>query len=1332
MGRRNQLAAASQAFNPASIGSLHLWLDGADTSSQTVISGGISDWRDKSGNDRHVTQASAANRPTQSSLNGLPAVRFTASSSQTMSRAGEFLPGDPSFTTFVVFRKLSVQTVTPFGWGTQNTGAHFLLFPQQLGGSASAYSFGGTTTYNFVLNNADPDSFHPLNKTWFDCFVKPSGPVTGASAFRSGQYFPPASASSASPNISGPLVIGQTPGAAAQVFDGLIGEILVYSKALTPDERRQVEQYISKKWQITLANYKLATSVAAQAVASPLDVPNCAIWLDGADASTMYTSAIGPVSPVSAPTDISGCVGWWDASDSGSITQSGGLVSQWSDKSGNGKHATASGSSRPTYTGSQNGRSVIAFDGVANRMNTTLVDSSTQTILFVAKASPAGAPGIRRVVAYEAERSFFASSGWNWFSPPSGTGVSPTAYNVASGVIASDSSMTIYGNGVAASATFDPFNARTNTFTLGGESASSAFNFFQGEIAEVIVFNSALSDVNRARVEKYLANKWGVPGVHSVVGQTGDPVRYWRDKSGGDRHFTSPSLPPRLDALAVNGRPCVTFSNSNMRCTGRSDAITQETVFLVASVANTVNNSRFFTQSPASGADSSVAGHWIPLLRSGTTANISSFADSGNRATVALSLGSPTIMTSTHTGSSITNTANEIASSPYSHSLSQTIANYGVFEDLVGGSAFTNGRVMEVIVYHRAVSASERARVVRYLQNKWGTGLIPPLASHPDAQDWVNRVYLNGGTCSQNTADAVSSFCRDIDAAGLRSKLYRVNLFCGNEITACRTPLYRGPSVSERHGFDLDVLTVGSGGSAGTVFANADYVEYGINGGLAGRLQAANNAHAGPGLRTGVVPALIPAFYGPKRPNGNSFNYSSLHLATYCRGLRPQSLSTGFFIGAYGGIGPTFEARHGMAFFVNQAAWGIGPFAANVTGSYDGVNRGFYISTVAPTGSLSANEYVNQYVLYAGGSQYASSQSLFGPFLHPNIDFSVYGECRATIAYNQNDNSLGRAEQTLQGYSIGLGLNATEAQAYSQIMNRFQNRLGRGVRTIYDAATFASVTNPDAAAWVQAVYASGGSVSVATATAVNTFCNAIDSAGLRDRFYRLNLFCGDNLQACMVPIYRGPTLGGTQYGHLIDANVNFVSGDYVERGSSAGLTGNGTNKWLNTGVAANLFSINNSHLGYGLRAAFSADASYPSAIGAQDAPTNPNRYWLIQYRRANADPIASCGEYSSGHLFGPTSNGTNRTPSNIVASYPRYFENATQVGATATGYANFTTSNPIAVFGASSSATTILTTFGQVANARLDWYSVGLGMSSSQVAAFNSCLSTFQASLSRT
>jgi hypothetical protein len=70
---------------------------------------------------------------------------------------------------------------------------------------------------------------------------------------------------------------------------------------------------------------------------------------------------------------------------------------------------------------------------------------------------------------------------------------------------------------------------------------------------------------------------------------------------------------------------------------------------------------------------------------------------------------------------------------------------------------------------------------------------------------------------------------------------------------------------------------------------------------------------------------------------------------------------------------------------------------------------------------------------------------------------------------------------------------------------------------------------------------------------VDKFCKAIASAGIRDRFYRLNLFCGTGLNAALVPLYRGPSLGGTQFGNTTDTNGGglFVSANYSE---TTGLT----------------------------------------------------------------------------------------------------------------------------------------------------------------------------------
>jgi len=74
--------ASPQLWTPANlpVGSLSLWCDASDLSTITVVSGSVSQWRDKSGNNRHA--ATAVRRPTLSLNvhNALSAITFTASS----------------------------------------------------------------------------------------------------------------------------------------------------------------------------------------------------------------------------------------------------------------------------------------------------------------------------------------------------------------------------------------------------------------------------------------------------------------------------------------------------------------------------------------------------------------------------------------------------------------------------------------------------------------------------------------------------------------------------------------------------------------------------------------------------------------------------------------------------------------------------------------------------------------------------------------------------------------------------------------------------------------------------------------------------------------------------------------------------------------------------------------------------------------------------------------------------------------------------------------------------------------------------------------------------
>ena len=267
----------------------------------------------------------------------------------------------------------------------------------------------------------------------------------------------------------------------------------------------------------------------------------------------------------------------------------------------------------------------------------------------------------------------------------------------------------------------------------------------------------------------------------------------------------------------------------------------------------------------------------------------------------------------------------------------------------------------------------------------------------------------------------------------------------------------------------------------------------------------------------------------------------------------------------------------------------------------------------------------------------------------------------------------------------------------------------------------ASGVHPEAAAWQTAVVANGGSVSSTTLTAVNVFCKAVDSAGLRSVFYRLNLFCGGNLSSALVPLYRGPARTGTQYGNATDTNLNFVGGDYVETGATGGLNSGASNssKYLRTGIAPSSMSAvcTNAHASVYSRAVINSTSQ---GIGAQTFSFFPGYQGDKVYFRTNGSSSGFEGTLTttSGHILAVR---TGATAADL-------YRNGSSRGATP------------ADNGTTSSVTAKLIIFGQADAAEnavaylpaaLQMYSLGLGMTAPQASSFYSAIQAFQTALTR-
>jgi hypothetical protein len=179
--------------------------------------------------------------------------------------------------------------------------------------------------------------------------------------------------------------------------------------------------------------------------------------------------------------------------------------------------------------------------------------------------------------------------------------------------------------------------------------------------------------------------------------------------------------------------------------------------------------------------------------------------------------------------------------------------------------------------------------------------------------------------------------------------------------------------------------------------------------------------------------------------------------------------------------------------------------------------------------------------------------------------------------------------------------------------NQYSNRLGLEslVGQYYNIDVKPTVSHPEAQDWINRVYTNNGTVSFLVASIVNKFCQDVDAAGLRNKFYRLNLFTGSNLNAALVPLYLGDIPFGTTYGNSTDTNVAFISSDYS---LNRGLPGNASTKYIRTVPLPTIKLDWSTHsIGLDLANAFTSSTQYGhcGVFFNEGSPTPPRgRLWI--------------------------------------------------------------------------------------------------------------------------
>jgi hypothetical protein len=211
---------------------------------------------------------------------------------------------------------------------------------------------------------------------------------------------------------------------------------------------------------------------------------------------------------------------WLDADDASTITLNGSTVSQWDDKSGNGKHMVqATAAAQPTYTTSlsAHGRNVVGGNGTEfmDAVNAFTGDDSSMIV--------AG-----RINSISSFAGIFGSTNYGNLSLVYNTSAQFSGISFSARISGNANALGAGNSGIeylqhekdaSPSVTYIRNGGTTSTGGAAGSTRGtqphklfvySATPYLNGEAWEAILINGLPSTADRQKLEGYLAWKWGL------------------------------------------------------------------------------------------------------------------------------------------------------------------------------------------------------------------------------------------------------------------------------------------------------------------------------------------------------------------------------------------------------------------------------------------------------------------------------------------------------------------------------------------------------------------------------------------------------------------------------------------------------------------------------------------------------------------------------------------------------------------------------------------------------------------------------------------------------
>jgi hypothetical protein len=286
---------------------------------------------------------------------------------------------------------------------------------------------------------------------------------------------------------------------AGDAFIGSLAELILFNGNLTTPQRQQVEGYLARKWglQSSIAvghPYRFGLP-SLTAEVTPRAIPGCALWLDAADRST--------------------------------LTLSGSNVSEWRDKSGNGRNAVGT-TSNPTYTATGfNSRPTVSFsNNVLTSSGWSLAPNRQFAWFVVVHLTSTTTPWQRSLVSasgwsngylgtYSSTSNILGIAGSTTTTAPIATGtLSPqlVTYLFGTSELSSNTSAVSVNSGTFSTLAGNTGEIGTNGVSIGANQGGDLQERLLGHLSEVICYNSNVTQPQRQQIEGYLAWKWGLQG----------------------------------------------------------------------------------------------------------------------------------------------------------------------------------------------------------------------------------------------------------------------------------------------------------------------------------------------------------------------------------------------------------------------------------------------------------------------------------------------------------------------------------------------------------------------------------------------------------------------------------------------------------------------------------------------------------------------------------------------------------------------------------------------------------------------------------------------------